>query len=530
MSWELASFALLAIALGAGFAWYERGHPSAKVLALVATLAALAALGRLAFAPLPNVKPTTDIVLLSGYVLGGAPGFAVGTIAALASNFFFGQGPYTPFQMAGWGAIGVFGALLPRGLGRYSLAAACGFAGLAYGLWMDFHLWLLYTGHTAGEYGVLAARSIPFNAAHVVGNVVFCALFGPALVRALSRFRDRFEITWHPAPATAAGVLAALILVGAAAETARAQDDRAIERAAAYLASAQAPDGGLGSAPGATESNAMHSAWAAMGLAAAGRHPADVRRGGPSLADYAARSATAARETADLQRAILALRAAQRPSDAVERTLVARQRRDGSFNGLVNQTAFGILALRAAGRSQRDARIRRAARWIERRQNRDGGFGFAGRGSPTSVDDTAAALEALVAAGRRRSATVRRATQHLLRRQGADGGFGLTRNQGSNAQSTAWAVQALVAAGRDPERVRRDGSRSPLAYLRSLQAEDGSIRYSRTSRQTPVWVTGQALAALARKPLPVAAPPRARPSAAVRARAFVAMLSSLFVL
>jgi len=58
--------------------------------------------------------------------------------------------------------------------------------------------------------------------------------------------------------------------------------------------------------------------------------------------------------------------------------------------------------------------------------------------------------------------------------------------------------------------VRRGASRSPLAYLRTLQAADGSIRYSRTSRQTPVWVTGQALAALARRPLPVRAPARAR--------------------
>src|SRR3712207_6460806 len=104
MSWELASYALLFVALAAGFAWYERSHPSSKVLALVATLAALAALGRVAFAPLPNVKPTTDIVLLSGYVLGGAPGFVVGAIGALASNFFFGHGPYTPWQMVGWGA------------------------------------------------------------------------------------------------------------------------------------------------------------------------------------------------------------------------------------------------------------------------------------------------------------------------------------------------------------------------------------------------------------------------------------------
>ena len=110
MSWQLASFLLLALALGGGFAWYERSHPTARVLALVGTLAALAALGRIAFAPMPNVKPTTDIVLLAGYVLGGAPGFAVGAVAALASNLFFGQGPWTPWQMAAWGAVGVGGA------------------------------------------------------------------------------------------------------------------------------------------------------------------------------------------------------------------------------------------------------------------------------------------------------------------------------------------------------------------------------------------------------------------------------------
>ena len=74
MSWLAASLVVLGLALVAGFAWYERSHPTARVLALVATLAALAALGRIAFAPMPNVKPTTDIVLLTGYALGGAPG------------------------------------------------------------------------------------------------------------------------------------------------------------------------------------------------------------------------------------------------------------------------------------------------------------------------------------------------------------------------------------------------------------------------------------------------------------------------
>ena len=107
MTWIAGSFLVLGAVIVVGFAWYERTHPSTRVLALVATLAAMAALGRVAFAALPNVKPTTDIVLISGYVLGGAPGFMVGAIAALASNLCFGQGPWTPWQMVAWGGVGL---------------------------------------------------------------------------------------------------------------------------------------------------------------------------------------------------------------------------------------------------------------------------------------------------------------------------------------------------------------------------------------------------------------------------------------
>ena len=77
MTWQLGAFTVLGLALAAGFAWYERTRPDARIVALVATLAAFAALGRIAFAALPNVKPTTDIVLISGYALGAAPGFVV---------------------------------------------------------------------------------------------------------------------------------------------------------------------------------------------------------------------------------------------------------------------------------------------------------------------------------------------------------------------------------------------------------------------------------------------------------------------
>src|SRR4051794_41829266 len=118
MSWELASTLVLVLVLLAGFRWYERERPQARVLSLVAALAALAVVGRLAFAAIPNVKPVTDIVLFAGMALGAAPGFAVGAVTALVSNVFLSQGPWTPWQMAAWGGGGGAGALISRGVGR----------------------------------------------------------------------------------------------------------------------------------------------------------------------------------------------------------------------------------------------------------------------------------------------------------------------------------------------------------------------------------------------------------------------------
>ena len=525
MSWLAASMLILALALAAGFAWYEREHPTARMLALVAALAALAALGRVAFAPLPNVKPTTDIVLIAGYALGGAPGFVVGAVSALASNVFFGQGPWTPWQMVAWGLIGLGGAglaaLTGRRLGRIALAAACGAAGLVYGLILNVSLWITYSGgHTLAELGAYSAAALPFDAAHMIGNVVFCLAFGPALVAALGRFRARFEVTWLPAPAAAAAslVLVGVLVLPAAAAASKASSTR-------YLLSAQSADGGFGGAPG-QGSAPLHTGWAALGLAAAGRNPLDVRTGGKSIVAYLRSHSGEAGDLGSLARTALVVEAAGLPArDFAGRDLVAamlsRRRRDGSFAGRVNTTAFVVLALRAAGRPAARGPVRAAARWIARQANDDGGFNFARRGGPSGIDDTSPAVQALVAAGRRGSPTVRRAVRFLVRRQSPDGGFPITPGGRSNAQSTAWAVQALVAAGRDPGRVRR-GGRSPLAYLRSLTAADGSVRYSRTSTQTPVWVTAQALAALARAPFPLAAVPRrarrtARPAATVTA-------------
>ena len=93
MSWQLATFAGLTLVIAGGFWWYERSRPSARLVALVAALAALAVAGRLVLAPIPNLVATTDIVLLTGYALGAGPGFAVGALAAPISNIWLGQGP-----------------------------------------------------------------------------------------------------------------------------------------------------------------------------------------------------------------------------------------------------------------------------------------------------------------------------------------------------------------------------------------------------------------------------------------------------
>src|SRR3712207_3510461 len=117
MTWQAASFVVLGVVLLAGFAWYERSKPPSQVVAVVAALAALAVAGRVALAAVPNVVATTDIVLFAGFAFGAAPGFAVGALAGLVSNFWLGQGPWTPWQMAAWGLCGIAGAMLGRATG-----------------------------------------------------------------------------------------------------------------------------------------------------------------------------------------------------------------------------------------------------------------------------------------------------------------------------------------------------------------------------------------------------------------------------
>jgi len=528
VTWEMASFLVVGIVILAGFAWYERSRPPAQVVALVAALAALAIAGRIAFAAFPNVKPTTDIVIFAGYALGGAPGFAVGALTALVSNFWFGQGPWTPWQMAGWGLCGVLGAVLAlgtRNAGRFTLAAICGFAGILYGALLNFSLMATYGGDLSWRHFLLLeGRAVPFEIAHVFGNVVLALVAGPAMVRMLVRFRRRFE--WERAAPAAApprrqgplggamrsGGVGALLLVALFFLAAPPAHASSVSHAAAWLESVQNGDGGFG--PSASdESGTATTCWVMLGLEAAGRNPLDVTSAkGRTPVDYLRREIGAISSSGDLARTILALEGTGvDPRHFAGRNLVAEllaSRRDnGSYHGWPNSTAFAVIALRAAGIEG----VQKSLDWLRNVQNDDGGWGDT-PGSPSTTDGTGAVMQAL-------SPDSKAAGQglfylrHQAQRKG--GGFPLGGDGTVNTMSTAWAIQGILAVGGNPDSFRR-GSVSAPEYLAHNQRADGSYRYanpdqtaSEVANQTPVWVTGQVLVAAAGKYYPVAAPPRA---------------------
>jgi energy-coupling factor transport system substrate-specific component len=523
MSWQVASFAVLGAVLLGGFAWYERSRPPSQIVALVAALAALAVAGRLVLAAIPNVVATTDIVIFSGYALGAAPGFVVGALAGLISNFWLGQGPWTPWQMAGWGLCGMLGALLARATwrraGRLELTVACGFAGVAYGALLNFSLMVSYGGEfSLDRFLTLEARAVPFDLAHAIGNVTLALVAGPAMVRMLMRFRERFEFRWRKEggegrgkPGLVGATIGMLVVLIGICAVAPSSSVGAGAPATAWLARVESSDGGFPATPGEKSSFQM-TAWAMLGLEAAGINPLDTRR--PTPVTYLRRNAKDLRAATDLSLAILALRGAAvdvrwlAGHDLVAE-LAAQRRRNGSYEGWPNPTAFAVMALRAAGAGGRTGP---SLAWLRRVQAADGGWGSV-VGGPGDPDSTGAALEALAG-----SHGTRRGVRFLRNSQRGNGGWGLAGSGPVNSQSTAWAVQGLLAAGVDPKSVRRHG-RSGLDYLAAHRARDGHYRYSSSSDQTPVWVTGQVLAAVKLKPFPLAPVRRSLASGALSGHA-----------
>jgi hypothetical protein len=236
----------------------------------------------------------------------------------------------------------------------------------------------------------------------------------------------------------------------------------------AFLQSQQREDGGFG--------DAQISAWATLGLVAAG---VETGRAAEYLAKQQPASAT------DVALVAMARAAAgDRPADLLPRL---RAHRAGK---LTNATIWTILALRQAGERAPPALVRA----LLAVQHRSGGWSWLRGGAPDS-NDTAAAIQALRAAGVR-GKPIDRAVGFLRRHQNRDGGFELTVGRGSDAPSTAWAIQAMLAAGVEP-------GAAAFRYLRRLQRPDGSVRYSVRYDSSRIWTTAQVAPALARRSFPL---------------------------
>jgi energy-coupling factor transport system substrate-specific component len=197
----LALLVLAAALVAAGVAWFESSVASAKEIALLSTLAGAAAVGRVVLHPLPGVQPMTVMVVAAGAALGPRAGLVVGGLGAFVSNFFLGQGPWTPWQVLAWGACGAAGGLLaPLLRRRLPFALACLVLAFLYSVLLDAWEWFSFYPHTPQALAVVYGRGIWFELAHAVASFAFALAAGPELRRLLERYarRLRTEVVWDP--------------------------------------------------------------------------------------------------------------------------------------------------------------------------------------------------------------------------------------------------------------------------------------------------------------------------------------------
>ncbi len=199
LNWPLLSVTILCLGLLTLFRRFEKKGISSKEIAVIATLATLAAIVRVPFAVIAGIQPATFVVIISGYVFGSQIGFMVGAVAALVSNFFLGQGPWTPWQMFSWGVCGLLAGLLPARPNQFPLllfAALSGFCGYLFGWLMNIWHWVGFV-YPLNLQTFLATylASLAFDTLHALGNVAFAVLFGPSFYHILLRYRKKLEVT-----------------------------------------------------------------------------------------------------------------------------------------------------------------------------------------------------------------------------------------------------------------------------------------------------------------------------------------------
>ena len=149
---------------------------------------------------IPEFKPVAAIVIVSAICLGPESGFLVGALAGFVSNFFFGQGPWTPWQMFSYGIVGFLAGLLYRKkILRPNKASICIFGALAtfvvYGGLMNLYSVLTLTTAVTKE-SVVATylAGIPFDLVHAGSTALFLFLIGKPMVKKINRIRVKYGL------------------------------------------------------------------------------------------------------------------------------------------------------------------------------------------------------------------------------------------------------------------------------------------------------------------------------------------------
>ena len=178
------------------FESFER-KAATELLALAAVMTGISVAGRFLFAPLPFFKPVTAIVIVTGMSLGRQCGFMTGALSALVSNIYFGQGPWTPFQMLSWGIIGFLAGVFSEKFykSKVFLYIYGGLSGIVYSLIMDCWSVLWIDGKfIPARFSTLVISAIPVTASYMISNIIFLFLIGTPLCRTLSRIVKKYGL------------------------------------------------------------------------------------------------------------------------------------------------------------------------------------------------------------------------------------------------------------------------------------------------------------------------------------------------
>lgn len=178
-----AFFALLLFAAG-----YEKKNVGTKRMVAASVMTALCFAGRF----IPVFKPVAAIIIITAMYMGSEAGFFVGAMTALISNFYFGQGPWTPFQMLGWGIIGFTAGVLPKLLkkNRPLLLIFGAVSGILYSLVMDIWNVLWYSGgFNVKLYFAAIFKAIPHTTVYALSNVIFLLLLAKPFGEKLERIK-----------------------------------------------------------------------------------------------------------------------------------------------------------------------------------------------------------------------------------------------------------------------------------------------------------------------------------------------------